>query len=109
MATNKQIGSGTTIDVQFPLPVNISELYNVEVELYTDPNRPVKFSYIEKDGFYKLETNEAGSAVIWKLLSKETVKMRGCLMMRMTIFADNDHESENVGRSVPTDTTITFF
>ena len=108
MAINTTIGSGTTLDFNIPLSVPVASIHNVIAEFFTDPNKPVKFSYIETDGFLKLNESTDPNELIGKLPSSETFKMRGCLSMRLQVIADETAETEDIGRSVPTPTKITF-
>ena len=108
MATNTMIGAGTTLDFNIPLSVPVASIHNVIAEFFTDPNKPVKFSYIETDGFLKLNESTDPNELVGKLPSSETLKMRGCLSMRLQVIADETAETEDIGRSVPTPTKITF-
>ena len=108
MATNTTIGSGTTLDFKIPLDVPVASIHNVIAEFFTDPNKTVKFSYIETDGFLKLNESTDPNELVGKIPSSETLKMRGCLSMRLQVIADETAETEDIGRSVPTPTKITF-
>lgn len=103
MATIK-IGSSTTFNFTIPLDKPITEYVNIFASLYTDANKPVRFSYLEKDGFEKLVEGETTSELVGILTSANTSKMRGCLFMVVkaieTIGAD-----ENIGNSIPTKVT----
>jgi hypothetical protein len=101
MAQNKKLGRRSTLDIKIPLPVPISELENVECEIYSDPNKRFKFSYLEKDGYLKLNEGANSSELIGKLLSTDAAKMRGCLFMELTLIKDAEPLTENVG-SAPT-------
>lgn len=108
MAQNTKLGSGTTLDLTIPLPVPISEIHNVECEFYTDPNKPFKFSYLEKTGYSKLNEGANPAQLVGKILSTDTAKMKGCLFMRISLIKDAESATEDIGRSIPTSTTITF-
>ena len=105
---DKDLGSGTTLDLTIPIGQPISELYNVEAELFVDPKKPVKFSYLEKDGYEKLELGQDENTLVGKLLSEHTLKFKGCLYMRLTVIQDETKAAENIGRSLPTSTRINF-
>ena len=108
MVTNIMIGSGTTLDFKIPLGVPVASIHNVIAEFFTDPNKTVKFSYIETVDFLKLNESTDPNELLGKLPSSETIKMRGCLLMRLQVIADETAETEDIGRSVPTPTKITF-
>lgn len=108
MTINTTIGSGTTLDFIIPLSVPVASIHNVIAEFFTDPNKTVKFSYIETEGFLKLKESTNPNELVGKLPSSETFKMRGCLSMRLKVIADETAETEDIGRSVPKPTKITF-
>lgn len=108
MALNKDLGAGTTLDLTIPIGQPVGELYNVEAELFVDPKKPVKFSYLEKEGFEKLELGQDENTLVGKLLSEHTLKFKGCLYMRLTVIQDETKAAENIGRSLPTSTRINF-
>ena len=108
MAQNKKLGRRSTLDIKIPLPVPISELENVECEIYSDPNKRFKFSYIEKDGYLKLNDGVNPTELIGKLLSTDSAKMRGCLFMELTLIKDANPSTEDVGSSVPVAVPLTL-
>jgi len=108
MAIKTILGIGNTLDFLIPLPQSILELHNVTVKLFTNEDRPVKFSYLEIPGQNRLILGETNFLLKGKLLSKHTAKMQGCLFMRVEIIADEIEATENVGNSIKTDTTIIF-
>ena len=66
MAINTTIGSGTTLDFKIPLGVPVASIHNVIAEFFTDPNKTVKFSYIETDGFLKLNESTDPNELVGK-------------------------------------------
>lgn len=56
----------------------------------------------------KLNESTDPNELLGKLPSSETFKMRGCLSMYLQVIADETAETEDIGRSVPTPTKITF-
>lgn len=93
------IGAGTPFYITIPLPENISEYSNVLLALYTDENKPVKFSYVEKTGYNKLESSQSGNQLTGILTREQTAKMRGCLLMEMEFVKVG--EPEDGGNSIP--------
>jgi len=102
------LGIGTTVDFIIPFPVAITELHNVLVELFTNEDKPVRFSYLPILGQNSLVIGGNNLELKGKLLSKYTAKMKGCLFMRLEVIADETEANENVGNSLKTDTTIIF-
>ena len=107
MAVTKT-GSGTSIEVTIPLDKAITEYDNILAALYTNPVAPVRFSYLEKEGYNKLEVGSSPNELVGVLKSEQTAKMKGCLMMVMKAV-DETTPSENIGVSVPIFTNIEFF
>jgi len=95
-----EIGAGTTFNITIPLDKEISEYENVLIALYTDKNKSVKFSYVEKEGYNKLEAGSTTSELVGVLTSAQTDKMRGLLTMELA--AQEIGTTENVGKSLPT-------
>jgi len=108
MATSTNLGIGTTVDFTIPLPVAITELHNVLVELFTNEDKPVRFSYLPIFGQNSLVIGGTNLELKGKLLSKYTAKMKGCLFMRLEVIAEELEATENIGNSLKTDTTIIF-
>lgn len=95
-----KIGSGTTFNISIELPEEISTYKNVLLSIYTDELFPVRFSYIEKAGFNKIDSDETGLILSATLTAEQTAKMKGCMYMVMK-FSEN-LEDENIGTSIPT-------
>jgi len=102
-----KIGAGTTFNVTIPLDKAVSEYDNIFLSMYTDDKRPVRFSYVEKSGFNKLNVGNSASELIGVLTSAQTAKMRGCLLMAMKAV-DEISPNENIGNSIPTNVKDTY-
>lgn len=102
-----KIGSGTSINLSIPLDKPITEYVNFFVALNTNQSEPVRFSYVEKVGFNKLEIGETDNELIGLLTSDQTAKMKGCLYMTLKAI-DEVGASEDIGTSIPVFTTIEF-
>ena len=100
-----EIGAGTTINVSIPLDKAITEYVNIFISLYTNSAYPVRFSYLTKTGFNKLEGS--GSTLTGVLTAAQTAKMSGDLYMEMRAI-DETTPNEDIGNSIPTLTTITI-
>lgn len=98
---NLKIGAGTTLNITIPLDKPISQYDNIFLSLYTDDKKPVRFSFLEKTGFNKLDIGNSTSELIGVLTSDQTSKMKGCLLMAMKAV-DEISPSENIGNSIPT-------
>lgn len=99
MKTQK-IGSGTTFNITIPLPELISEYENVLLAIYTDKNKAIKFSYVEKVGYNKINVGGSNLELETILTSAQTDKMNGCLLMEMRFVKVG--EVEDIGNSIPT-------
>lgn len=97
MRTQK-IGAGTSFNVTIPLPEEITEFENVLLAIYTDKNKAVKFSYVEKVGYSKLNIGTSSLELKTILTSEQAAKMKGCVFMEMQFIKDG----EDVGNSIPT-------
>ena len=95
------IGAGDTFFVTIPLDKPISQYVNIEAALYTDKNKPVKFSYVEKVGYNKLNIGDSTSQLKGILLSTQCDKMNGLLVMEVAAYEVVDGV-ENIGKSKPT-------
>jgi len=104
---NLKIGAGTTFNVKIPLDKAVSEYYNIFISMYTDDKKPIRFSYVEKTGFNKLNIGNSASELIGVLTSSQTSKMRGCLLMAMKAV-DEISPAENIGNSIPTNVKDTL-
>ncbi len=96
-----KLGSGTTINITIPLPESVSEYENVFASLYTNPASPVKFSYVTKTGFNKLDIGNATNQLVGKLTSAQTANMRGELYIVLKVI-DEVGALEDIGDSIPT-------
>ena len=101
----EKIGSGTTIDIEIPLEKAVSEYSNVFASLYTTPGNPVRFSYVEKEGFNKLTVGSENNILVGSLKSDQSAKMKGCLMMELKAI-EGIGDAEDAGNSIPVFTTI---
>jgi hypothetical protein len=102
-----KIGAGTTFNVTIPLDKAVSEYDNIFLSMYTDDKKPVRFSYVEKSGFNKLNIGNSASELVGVLTSAQTAKMRGCLLMAMKAV-DEISPDENIGNSIPTNVKDTL-
>ena len=96
-----EIGSGTTINITIPLDKAITEYDNIFISLYTNSAYPVRFSYLTKTGFNKLNQGNTSSQLIGVLTAAQTAKMTGDLYMEMRAI-DETTPDENIGNSIPT-------
>ena len=96
-----KLGSGTTIDIAIPLPAAITTYDNVFLSIYTNPSKPVRFSYVEKTGYNKLDVGNSTSQLVGKLTSAQSAMMCGELYMVMKVI-DEVGASEDIGDSIPT-------
>lgn len=96
-----EIGSGTTFNINIPLDKAITEYDNIFISLYTNAAYPVRFSYLTKTGFNKLDIGNSTSQLVGVLTSTQTAKMSGNLYMEMKAI-DETTPDENIGNSVPT-------
>lgn len=96
-----KIGAGTTFNVTIPLPADVTTYENVLVALYTSGASPIKFSYVTKTGYNKLNVGNTNFQLLGLLTSAQTANMRGDLIMEMR-FVDAVGSAEDSGTSVPT-------
>ena len=96
-----KIGAGTSFNISIPLTEDISAYDNILAAIYTDRNRPVKFSYVEKDGFNKLNVDETGLQLTGLLTGAQTSNMKGCLFMEMRFVKTVDGIKDE-GNSIST-------
>jgi hypothetical protein len=97
MKTQK-IGAGSSFNITIPLPNPITSYENILMAIYTDKNKTVKFSYVEKVGYNKLNVGNTQSELIATLTSAQSDKFDGCLYMELQAIAIGN----NVGKSIPT-------
>jgi hypothetical protein len=96
-----EIGSGTTINITIPLDKAITEYDNIFISLYTNAAYPVRFSYLTKTGFNKLNVGNTSSQLIGVLTAAQSAKISGDLYMEMRAI-DETTPDENIGNSIPT-------
>lgn len=97
MKTQK-IGAGTTLNFKVPLPISITNYQNIEVEIFVDESKPIKFSCVEKTGFQPLIQGDTDLEIIGKLKSSDSLKLKGCLFMKLNCFREIG-VNENIGFS----------
>ena len=97
----QQIGAGTSFNITIPLPELITEYENILLAIYTDSARPVKFSYVEKAGYNKINVGQTSLELETLLTNAQTDKMQGCLFMEMEVIKVSG-VAENIGNSIPT-------
>lgn len=96
-----RLGAGTTLNITIPLPEAVTEYENVLATVYTNQAAPVKFSYLEKTGFNKLDIGNATNQLVGKITSAQSAKMNGELYMVLKVI-DEVGELEDIGDSEPT-------
>jgi hypothetical protein len=97
----QQIGAGTSFNITIPLPELITEYENILLAIYTDSSRPVKFSYVAKTGYNKINIGQTSLELETLLTNAQTDKMQGCMFMEMEVIKVSG-VAENIGNSVPT-------
>ena len=93
----KKIGAGTSFNITIPIEEPIENFSNVLLAVYTDEKRAVKFSYVEKAGFTKINVGSTTMELETVLTSEQTDKMQGCLFAEMKFLKGTD-----IGNSIPT-------
>ena len=96
-----KIGAGTSFNISIQLTEVIAAYDNVFAAIYTDQNRPVKFSFIKKEGFNKLNVDETGLQLTGLLTGAQTANMKGCLFMEMRFVKTVDGIKDE-GNSIST-------
>ena len=96
----QQIGAGTSFNITIPLPESIENYENILLAIYTDSARPVKFSYVEKTGYNKINIGKTSLELETLLTNAQTSKMEGCLFMEMQFVKTG--AIEDIGNSIPT-------
>lgn len=91
-----KIGSGTTVNFTLPMPQDVGAYDSVRVNLFTNKNTEVKFSYPAKTGYETLTIGTSPSQLVGKLKSTHTAKMVGPLYMGMKIIDEVTDEAMSV-------------
>lgn len=96
-----KLGASTTINITIPLPEAVTKYENIIASIYTNQCSPVKFSYVTKSGFNKLDIGNATNQLVGKLTSAQSALMRGELYMVLKVI-DEVGALEDIGDSEPT-------
>lgn len=97
----QQIGAGTSFNITIPLPESIVNYENILLAIYTDSAKPIKFSYVAKTGYNKIDVGSTSVELETLLTNAQTAKMQGCLFMEMQAVKVSGI-AENIGNSIPT-------